>query len=67
MKPKIIEQFPEWVKIPSQMQYQFFELAEKQAKQIKAKLLRDKEKLNNLCRLLKFETIRRMTNGRIGG
>jgi len=57
MKPKIIEQFPEWVKIPSQMQYQFFELAEKQAKQIKAKLLRDKEKLNNLGKLLKFETI----------
>ena len=57
MKSKVIEQFPEWVKIPSQMQYQFFELAEKQAEYIKAKLLRDKEKLNDLGKLLKFETI----------
>lgn len=55
MKPKIIEEFPEWVKIPSQMQYQFFELAEEQAKHIKAKLLRDKEKLDNLGKLLNFE------------
>jgi hypothetical protein len=57
MKPKTIEQFPDWVKIPSQMQYQFFELAEKQATLIKAKLLRDKEKLNNLGKLLKFKKI----------
>jgi len=56
MKPSI-EQFPEWVKIPKQMQYQFFELAEKQAKQIKAKLLRDKEKLSKIGELLKFERI----------
>jgi len=57
MKPKIIEQFPEWVKIPSQMQYQFFELAEKQAEYIKAKLLKDKEKLYNLGKLLEFAKI----------
>jgi hypothetical protein len=51
------EESPEWVKIPTQMQYQFFDLAEKQAKSIKAKLLRDKMKLNNLSRLLKFNRI----------
>ena len=57
MRPGIVEEFPEWVKIPSQMQYQFFELAEKQAKHIKAKLLEDKEKLDNLSKLLKFRKI----------
>jgi len=57
MKPMTIENFPEWVKIPSQMQYQFFELAEKQAKHIKEKLLRDKEKLNSLAKLLEFKKI----------
>ena len=57
MKPTTFEQFPEWVKIPSQMQYQFFELAEEQAKLIKVKLLEDKEKLKNLRRLLTFKRI----------
>jgi hypothetical protein len=57
MKSRIIEHFPEWVKLPSQMQYQFFELAEKQAKQIKEKLLKDKEKLDNLGKLLSFKRI----------
>ena len=57
MKPRIIEQFPEWVKIPSQMQYQFFELAEGQAKHIRTKLLQDKEKLGKVGQLLEFEEI----------
>jgi len=57
MKPTTFEQFPEWVKIPSQMQYQFFELAEEQAKLIKVKLLEDKEKLKNLRKLLTFKRI----------
>jgi len=51
MKSRPIEQFPEWVKIPSQMQYHFFELAEKQAELIKAKLLEDKEKLNSIGKI----------------
>lgn len=51
------EEFPEWVKIPTRMQYQFFDLAEKQARNIKAKLLKDKEKLNSLSKLLKFHRI----------
>jgi len=51
------EEFPEWVKIPTQMQYQFFDLAEKQAENIKAKLLKDKEKLSNLRRRLRFHRI----------
>ena len=57
MKSRPIEQFPEWVKIPSRMQYQFFELAEKQAELIKAKLLEDKEKLDSLGKLLEFKKI----------
>jgi hypothetical protein len=57
MKPKGVEQFPEWVKIPSQMQHQFFELAAKQAMHIKAKLLEDQEKLERIGKLLKLETI----------
>jgi hypothetical protein len=57
MKTAKVEEFPDWVKIPSQMQYQFFELAEKQAENIKAKLLRDKETLTEIGRLLKFERI----------
>jgi len=57
MKSRIIEHFPEWVKLPSQMQYQFFELAEKQAKQIKKKLLKDIQKLDNLGKLLSFKRI----------
>ena len=57
MKNRPIEQFPEWVKIPSQMQYHFFELAEKQAELIKAKLLEDKEKLDSLGKLLEFKKI----------
>ena len=51
------EEFPEWVKIPTQMQYQFFELAEKQAKNIKTKLLKDKENLSTLSKLMRFEKI----------
>jgi hypothetical protein len=49
--------FPDWVKIPAKMQSQFFELAEKQAKNIKTKLLEDKKKLENLRRLLTFSQI----------
>ena len=49
--------FPDWVKIPAKMQNQFFELAEKQAKEIKAKLLRDKEKLKSLAKILTFSKI----------
>jgi len=57
MKTATVREFPDWVKIPSQMQYQFFELAEKQAESIKAKLLRDKEKLAKIGKLLEFERI----------
>jgi hypothetical protein len=49
--------FPDWVKIPAKMQNQFFELAEKQTKQIKAKLLRDKAKLESLSKILAFSQI----------
>ena len=57
MKPETVEQYPAWVKIPSQMQYQFFELAEKQAERIRTKLLEDQEKLNNLRELLEFKRL----------
>jgi hypothetical protein len=57
MKPETTDQFPAWVKIQSQMQYQFFELAEKQANRIRKKLLEDQRKLNDLRRLLEFEKI----------
>jgi hypothetical protein len=50
-------EFPDWVKIPAKMQEQFFELAEKQAKNVKDKLIKDKEKLNNLRKLLTFHKI----------
>lgn len=49
--------FPDWVKIPAKMQNQFFELAERQAKEVKVKLLKDKAKLNSLAILLKFTKI----------
>jgi hypothetical protein len=49
--------FPDWVKIPAKMQNQFFELAEKQTKEIKAKLLRDKAKLESLSKILAFSRI----------
>lgn len=49
--------FPDWVKIPAKMQSQFFELAEKQAKDIKAKLLRDQKKLAALRELLEFSVV----------
>jgi hypothetical protein len=49
--------FPDWVKIPAKMQNQFFELAEKQTKEIKAKLLRDKAKLESLSKILSFSQI----------
>jgi hypothetical protein len=49
--------FPDWVKIPAKMQSQFFELAEKQARDIKAKLLRDQKKLAALRGLLKFSEV----------
>ena len=49
--------FPDWVKIPAKMQSQFFELAERQTKKIKAKLLEDKAKLENLRRILTFSKI----------
>lgn len=49
--------FPDWVKIPAKMQNQFFELAERQTKEIKAKLLRDKAKLESLSKMLPFSQI----------
>jgi len=49
--------FPDWVKIPAKMQSQFFELAEKQTKEIKEKLLRDKAKLESLAKILTFSKI----------
>lgn len=49
--------FPDWVKIPAKMQSQFFELAERQTKEIKAKLLRDKAKLESLSKILIFSKI----------
>lgn len=49
--------FPDWVKIPAKMQSQFFELAERQTKEIKAKLLRDKAKLEILSKILAFSKI----------
>jgi hypothetical protein len=54
---KLEEGFSDWVKIPARMQSQFFELAEKQAKNVKAKLLRDKEKLDALRKVLTFSRI----------
>ena len=50
-------EFSDWVKIPAKMQSHFFELAEKQAKKVKAKLLRDKEKLSALSKVLAFSSI----------
>jgi hypothetical protein len=49
--------FPDWVKIPAKMQNQFFELAERQTREIKAKLLRDKAKLESLAKVLAFSRI----------
>ena len=49
--------FPDWVKIPAKMQNQFFELAERQTREIKAKLLRDKAKLEGLSKILTFSEI----------
>jgi hypothetical protein len=49
--------FPDWVKIPAKMQNQFFELAERQTKEIKAKLLKDKAKLESLAKILTFSKI----------
>jgi hypothetical protein len=49
--------FSDWVKIPARMQSQFFDLAAKQAKKVKAKLLKDKEKLDALCKVLTFSGI----------
>jgi hypothetical protein len=49
--------FPDWVKIPAKMQNQFFELAERQTKEIRAKLLRDKAKLESLAKILTFSEI----------
>lgn len=51
------DSFPDWVRIPAKMQSQFFELAEKQAKNVKAKLLEDKKKLESLSKLLSFSKI----------
>jgi hypothetical protein len=50
--------FSDWVRIPAKMQSQFFELAEKQAKDIKANLLRDQKKLAALHKLLKFSQVK---------
>lgn len=50
-------EFSDWVKIPAKMQSHFFELAEKQAKKVKAKLLIDKEKLGALSKVLAFSSI----------
>jgi hypothetical protein len=51
------EVFSDWVKIPAKMQSQFFELAEKQAKNVKAKLLKDEAKLDALRKVLTFSKV----------
>jgi len=50
-------QFPDWVKIPSRMQEQFFELAEKEAQMTKTRLLEDQEKMRKLRERLTFNKI----------
>ena len=51
------EKFSDWARIPAKMQSRFFELAGKQAKSLKAKLLKDKEKLVELSKALTFSAI----------
>jgi len=50
-------QFPDWVKIPSRMQEQFFELAEKEAEMTKTRLLEDQDKMSKLRERLTFNKI----------
>ena len=54
MGAKTAEQSTEWAKIPKRMQHEFFKLAEKEAQRTKTKLLEDKAKLLEICRLLRF-------------
>jgi len=56
MSAKSSDHFSSWVKIPRNMQHQFFEQAEKEAELTKARLLRDKEKLDKLRDLLRFDS-----------
>ena len=57
MKVTVSERFPDWVRIPSKMQYQFFELAEREAERTGKRLEEQQLKLEELKRLLKFERI----------
>jgi hypothetical protein len=57
MGTKIEEETTEWSKIPKRMQHQFFELAEKEALRTKTRLLKDKAKLLEVCKLLKFKDV----------
>ena len=57
MRIKASERFPDWVRIPSKMQYQFFELADKEAERTRKRLREQQLKLEELRGLLKFEKI----------
>jgi len=57
VRPKLAESFPDWVKIPAKMQHQFFELAEREAGRLKARLLEDRAKLLEVGKLLKFNDV----------
>jgi hypothetical protein len=57
LRLKSSDQPPDWVKIPSAMQYQFFELAEKEAKRTKTRLIEDRKKLHDLRKHLQFQKI----------
>lgn len=48
--------YSEWSRIPVTLQHQFFEIARGEAEQVKARLLRDGERLRQLKNQLRFQT-----------
>jgi hypothetical protein len=60
MEPAPPEEFPDWAKLPKKMQQDFFELAEKEARKIKTRILGNRSKIVELGKKLKpkFENVR---------
>jgi hypothetical protein len=57
MESETSKRIPEWTKIPKKMQQQFFEFAQKEARETKTRLLKDRAKLVEIGKLFRFRDV----------
>jgi len=57
MSVRQVETLPDWLKLPTKVQHQFFEHAEQEAQRTKTLLLEQKQKLDKIHEMLRFQNV----------